>query len=410
MRGGGVATGQPADEGIAPAPGGAAGQRRWPELVKRLLIAGCLVAGGVLAQGLYCWDRYHGAWTYYLNGSTPPQGRLDQLIERVDGQLFLHSVAAVVTRGAGSDEEKLRRIFHWTCCTVEDGGGGVVIADDPSRAALRGTGFCDQSAAVLATVAHYSGLNSRLYFLRGPNGTSWHTVAQVMVSGKWILVDTTWNRILTRRDGSWATLDDVLADPDRLAFYLGPGKRLPGLRRVQDVAAAYGRGTPFASFPYAPLPVTLQRAFSRLRGAPSYAAPARVEGAPASPETDARLGRRIPLDTPRGERLREFLNRLDGQRRLHLLGHLGEAGEGYRTLLAQSETLDAPYDAEARGLVYYYLGRLADAQGRTTEANEMYSYAARAGLDPARRTRSVELGRGTGGCGDREGPQARSGG
>jgi hypothetical protein len=50
-------------------------------------------------------------------------------------------------------------------------------------------GSCDQAAHVFATLAHFAGYDAHLLFLRAPDGTSPHTVAEVRADDRWVLVD-----------------------------------------------------------------------------------------------------------------------------------------------------------------------------------------------------------------------------
>jgi tetratricopeptide (TPR) repeat protein len=112
--------------------------------------------------------------------------------------MFFSRVADRLSAGARSDRERVERILAWTYLHVRPAlwaAPDQVQFDDPYRTVKRGFGYCDQSAHVFCVLAREMGLDARIYFLRNAEGVSPHTVAQVLLDNRWVLVDTLAGRV-----------------------------------------------------------------------------------------------------------------------------------------------------------------------------------------------------------------------
>jgi hypothetical protein len=85
---------------------------------------------------------------------------------------------------------------------------------------LRGYAPCDHAVNVLVALLRERGIGGRLTWLRREDGTSPHTVAEVLLDGEWRVFDVAFGFRPHRADGSGATVRDLLGDPG----LLGPSR------------------------------------------------------------------------------------------------------------------------------------------------------------------------------------------
>ncbi len=123
---------------------------------------------------------------------------------------FLKTIADRVAGEDRPDREKLDRLLEWVFRHV--GFFEPKLIDvSPVDVLMRGYGLCDRSAWVLSLLCNRAGLPANLVFLGQPvPNLSNHTLCQVLVSGRWLLCDTTQGIVLTFEDGSPATLDEIV--------------------------------------------------------------------------------------------------------------------------------------------------------------------------------------------------------
>ncbi len=93
------------------------------------------------------------------------------------------------TRSAGSDLDttvELTNFLHWRFNVTSD----TPVQDRPFLdVAVDGTAYCNQIAVGLAHLLAKKGIRARLAMMRDKNGVGPHVVAEVLLDGRWILVD-----------------------------------------------------------------------------------------------------------------------------------------------------------------------------------------------------------------------------
>lgn len=86
-----------------------------------------------------------------------------------------------------------------------------VIDDDPAGTLIRGWAYCDGAANAFAQVGLRRGMEVRLVSLWDENEFSPHTVAEVMIDGKWRVFDLLEGTVSYTDDGELATSQDIAA-------------------------------------------------------------------------------------------------------------------------------------------------------------------------------------------------------
>ena len=123
---------------------------------------------------------------------------------------FVQTIADHATKGCRTDREKIDQLLEWVFRHVAF-FEPKLIDISPVDVLLRGYGLCDRSAWVLSLLCIRSGLPANVLFLGRPiSNLSSHTLCQVLVSGEWLLCDTTQGILLTFEDGTPATLDEII--------------------------------------------------------------------------------------------------------------------------------------------------------------------------------------------------------
>jgi len=74
---------------------------------------------------------------------------------------------------------------------------------------LRGIGWCDQQANAFTILCYYRGIKASLVMLKGDKNISRHTVARVLLNGKWKIVDPLNGVIFKDSSGRIASFTDI---------------------------------------------------------------------------------------------------------------------------------------------------------------------------------------------------------
>ncbi|MGE0706280.1 MAG: transglutaminase family protein, partial [Vicinamibacterales bacterium] len=215
------------------------------------------------AVGAFAWPRLRdqSALTTSYSTAVPHRQTLPlDAYELVSGVLFFRETAARLVASKETHEDRLTALMEWTHENVRPqfAAPARVVPDTFVDIIRRGHGYCDQSAHVFATLAHFAGYRSHLLFLRRPDGRSPHTVAEVLVDDRWVLVDPWLDYLFVNREGRLAGVEDLGVSADLPAGYAPVGID----------AGFFQRATRFESFPYQPLPEFASKVWSRIAGAP----------------------------------------------------------------------------------------------------------------------------------------------
>ena len=290
--------------------------------------------------------------------------------DRWRGRLLFHRIAREATAGSQTDRDRLDRLLAWTYLHVRPASWAApsrVHFDDPYRTVKRGFGFCDQSAHVFAELARASDFEARLYFLVGARGDSPHTVAQVLLNGKWILVDTLAGRLL-EADGTPLTIDVLRQHPELLEkAYEGVQPRLLAVTADDFIRGrvAYGGAMPWRRVPETPL------------SGPEFP----VEASESVLAYDKFRQAMLDGDWTRSEALYEELGRMPLQGELaqaaayHAVLAAFEAGHWERAVARAHQTLSSDPDTPWRSSYFELMGLANERLGNMEAVLEGYAAA-----------------------------------
>jgi hypothetical protein len=126
-------------------------------------------------------------------------------------------------------------------------GGGVVRDDTVLTSLVRGIGWCDQDVWALGTLLEPYGIPVRLLFLKDETGASPHSMGEILLDGKWRVVDPLLGMLFRNHDGSLATFDDLSNNPAVIEEQLAV-RALPAATR-QRVVGLFARLFPVRGVP-----------------------------------------------------------------------------------------------------------------------------------------------------------------
>jgi hypothetical protein len=361
------------------------------------MLAAGAVATALAAAAAYAWPRLgeqSALTTSYSSLVAHRQTRALDAYELVSGVQFFRRTAGRLTAGKSGDREALEALMDWTHENVRPqyAAPGRLVSDTFLDIVRRGWGYCDQSAHVFATLAHFAGYDARLLFLRRADGVSPHTVAEVRVDGRWVVVDPWLGVMLVDRAGNLAGVADLGESAQLSAGYAILGGRID-----ED---AFRRGTPSVTFPYQPTTEFLPKVWDRFVGAAPVekpvaiappVAPAPRTGPqaglpPGTPSQPSRTEKRAAGTAQPGARrvpamdkltLDSAILRMDRARRAHLDGRYDQAIAGYRTVL------DGPLPPDMAESARFFLGMALLRAGSPREAIDAFDQALEAVPDTA---------------------------
>ena len=138
---------------------------------------------------------------------------------------YLKGFSDAVIPAAANPEEKIEAILSWMSRgpARRPDPMGLAVDRDPTetlnyRALLK---VCGSATNAFINLADSSGLSARRLLLLGPDRGTRHVVAEVMLDGKWIVVDPTFRTMLRGANGQLLTRHD-LGDPKN--FWTATGK------------------------------------------------------------------------------------------------------------------------------------------------------------------------------------------
>jgi transglutaminase-like putative cysteine protease len=338
---------------------------------RRALQAAAVLLGLFVSAALVTWpflrERSALGTSYSTSIVHRPSLPVDAY-ELLSGRSLFRSIAQRVTAGKSTQAERISALMEWTHENVRPqyAAPNRVIPDGFLDIVRRGHGYCDQTAHVFATLAHYAGYDARLLFLRAPDGVSPHTVAEVRVSDSWILVDPWLGQVLLDRRGNLAGVDALGVSADLPEGYATLASHLD--------EGYFRRATTFETFPYLPLTDLFAKVWRRGTGSRGSDPPPgpRTTVAALDTHVDA-SGPQRPRDRrARGQRrgrarapaaaADDDIRLMDSARRAHLDARFDEAITHYRALLLR------PLPRDMADAVRFFLGLAVLRNGAAPEA------------------------------------------
>ena len=134
---------------------------------------------------------------------------IDFLHRHYQYRLLLSRICA----GTISEQQCLLALMDWTHNNVRPIPAGWPIVDDhPLHIAIRGYGTDDQMADVFTTLAAYAGIPSFFRFLVDPVSGRRLVLTFARIANRWVALDVERHVVFRGRDGSLASVDDLVAD------------------------------------------------------------------------------------------------------------------------------------------------------------------------------------------------------
>jgi hypothetical protein len=297
-----------------------------------------IVAVALAGSVAYAWKALGEASALTTSYSAVVEHRGSLMMdayELVSGILFFRRATERLVAGKVTHRERLGALMHWAHENVRPQFAGPrrVVADNAIDIVRRGHGYCDQAAHVFATLAHFAGYEAHLLFLRAPDGTSPHTVAEVRADDRWVLVDPWLGTLFLDRGGRLTGIGDL-----RTTAALPEGYALLGAGIDEG---HFRRATRFETFPYQHFSGVLSRVWRKLAGLARIDMRDRSRRATTAAKPEAPRGGLLPAavpaatDVPGTPDLRAQILRMEDARWAHLEGRYHEAIVEYRRLLTQ---------------------------------------------------------------------------
>jgi hypothetical protein len=148
--------------------------------------------------------------------------------------------ALVLPATAANDHEYLLSLLDWASNTADFAVAGAlaertaVYVNGLSARQMyasvykpnRGGGFCGAHAQFMANLLREFGYDALTMDVGVPGTTLTHVTTLVYLDGQFFMLDPTFNAYVTRADGEWATLVDILEEPAALQVNsrLTPGR------------------------------------------------------------------------------------------------------------------------------------------------------------------------------------------
>ena len=130
---------------------------------------------------------------------------------------YLHGFSDAVVSASESPEEKIEAILHWM-----KAGPSRTVAADPDELSPRDPentlnyqqllAVCGSATNAFLNLSRSAGLQSRRLLLLTPDSNTKHVVAEVLIGGRWIVVDPSF-RLVMRDNGGKALTRKELQNP-----------------------------------------------------------------------------------------------------------------------------------------------------------------------------------------------------
>ena len=196
-------------------------RRRWRRVVATATLLAVLVAGGTI------WGITQG---YH---------------HHVYDAFFLAVVADRVAGESTSPADAVWRLHEFVNLNVRT-PAAARFSILPRSGAHPRVGYCDQAVWLFIGLLAERNISGRMTWLRRADGSSPHTVSEVLLDGQWRVFDTLYGWVPRRPDGGLVSVRDLVAEP----ALLGLSRAQPEWYRHTQVTLVRGperlrRGTSF---------------------------------------------------------------------------------------------------------------------------------------------------------------------
>lgn len=333
-----------------------------------------LVAGTVLfavgAATIVGWQRLEtlsATNVSYLAQEKYQENLLLDTYDTLSSVGFFRSTAQRLTRGLATDQARLTALMEWTAESVRPqyAAPSRIVGDNAWELARRGFGQCDQVNHILATLATFAGYDARQLFLwKTPDHlVSPHSVAEVNVNGKWVVVDAWQGVVWEAPDGTLLSADQ--ATPELMDRF--------GYTQWGMQADWFKNGTEFRTFPYESPQAFAQKVLRKFSSTPAAPPPVITPQTPLVTISPSPLPGVTPSPKPSPAPTQivasDILVTFDRARRAQLDGDTATAATLYEQLL--QETLPT----ELREATGFWLGEALLQGGDDSRADGAFTAA-----------------------------------
>ncbi|MFN4122992.1 MAG: transglutaminase-like domain-containing protein [Flavobacteriales bacterium] len=124
--------------------------------------------------------------------------------------ISLNLIAHQLKTGNKSEKELALSIYDYVRSAIKHPDAGQKILEmHPVEVLKMGRGSCDQMAHLMIFISWAGGLDGRMVFLFGSENISRHTVAELMVDGKWAMFDPYYQHIAVD-EGRLLSVDEIV--------------------------------------------------------------------------------------------------------------------------------------------------------------------------------------------------------
>jgi len=288
------------------------------------------------------------------------------LYDNIYGYFLFHEIDREITKGLKTDKEKMFAVADWVFnnilqkelskySDIKKSSSLPIIDDNYLNVALRGYGFCDQSAYVFATMMHFLGFETSLLMLKDDRGISLHTVALVRIEGKDGIVSTTYKFIFKTADNELIPKENLRYYPDVFAKYK---KIITDSRneKLSDIKIEwFENGVYFKTFPFCDKIYLINKVKDKLKACFSnlvFAMPAQI----SKPS--------LSKDTPKEDSFLQdkYLFSYNRARVYVLLGRLSEALDVLNSIKIEKDQRSYIYVLFQKAHILYSLKRYEEAK------------------------------------------------
>lgn len=129
-------------------------------------------------------------------------------------RLVYHVIVDKETGGIRNPEEKALKLFNYT--VNHEFMQGIPYSCKPLESLIYAEAYCDFQARTLNSLLAIAGIPSRYAMLLDKDGVSLHTLNEILLSGKWRVVDPALNIIHKDANGQYVSLEQISANPSMI--------------------------------------------------------------------------------------------------------------------------------------------------------------------------------------------------
>jgi transglutaminase-like putative cysteine protease len=126
-------------------------------------------------------------------------------------QLVYKELCYSITQDAKTDSAKIMQVFEYVSNNCRQPQGNENPKYNCTYDVLTNkTASCDQQVWLLMALLRVEDIDAQMVFLRGSDSISHHTVAEVEINKKWVMLDPFYSHHYPNNQGKIASVDDII--------------------------------------------------------------------------------------------------------------------------------------------------------------------------------------------------------